>query len=112
MGRLIEFPLEDGGHILVEVETVISGQGISPASRPSEIIEKANKSFEAAIATVKPIATAIIGKIRELQDPPDETEVEFGLKLSAEAGAVLASAGVEANYKVTLTWKRTEKKNE
>ncbi len=34
----------------------------------------------------------------------------FGLKMNAEAGAVIASGGVEANYKVTLTWKREEKK--
>jgi len=38
-------------------------------------------------------------------------EVEFGLKMSAEAGAVVAAAGAEANYKVTLTWKREQKKS-
>lgn len=30
--------------------------------------------------------------------------------LSAEAGAIIAAATTEANYKVTLTWKREEKK--
>jgi len=29
--------------------------------------------------------------------------------MNAEAGAVVAAAGVEANYKVTLTWRREEK---
>ena len=29
-----------------------------------------------------------------------------GIKLSAAAGTVLASSGLEANFKVTLTWTR------
>ena len=36
--------------------------------------------------------------------------MEFGLKMNAEAGAVVAAAGAEANHKVTLTWKREQKK--
>jgi len=37
--------------------------------------------------------------------------VEFGLKMSGQAGSVVvASVGAEAHYKVTLTWKREEKK--
>ena len=36
--------------------------------------------------------------------------MEFGRKLNAQAGAFIAAAGTEANYKVTLTWKREEKK--
>jgi hypothetical protein len=32
--------------------------------------------------------------------------VEFGIVLSAEAGAVLAAASAAANYKVTMNWKK------
>jgi hypothetical protein len=39
---------------------------------------------------------------------PDEVQVEFGLTLSANVGAVLVAAGsAGANYKVTLKWNRT-----
>jgi NTP-dependent ternary system trypsin peptidase co-occuring protein len=31
--------------------------------------------------------------------------VQFGIVLSAEAGAVLAAASAGANYTVTMTWK-------
>jgi hypothetical protein len=34
-------------------------------------------------------------------------QVEFGLILSAEVGAVLAAASATANYKVTMIWKRS-----
>jgi len=59
---------------------------------------------------IRPAAQTIIQKLRALHDPPDEIEVEFGLKLNAQVGAFIAAAGTEANYKVTLTWKREEKK--
>ncbi|HHS97503.1 MAG TPA: hypothetical protein ENK08_06330 [Chloroflexi bacterium] len=107
MKRLIEFPLEDGGTILVEVE-MPEGTGMVPAAR-GEVVQRAQQTFEAALEKVRPAAQAIIKKLRALHDPPDEIEVEFGLKMSAEAGAVIAATGVEANYKVTLTWKREAK---
>ena len=104
MKRLVEFPLEDGGSILVEVD-VPEEPGMVPAAR-GEVVQRAQQTFETALDRVRPAAQAIIGKLRDLHDPPDEIEVEFGLKMSAEAGALVAAAGAEANYKVTLTWKR------
>ncbi len=105
MKRLVEFPLERGGSILVEVDVGESEEGgIVPAARPGEIAAKATQSFEEALEQVKPAANAIITKLRSLSDTPDEVEVQFGLKLSAEAGAIVASAGIEANYTVTLKW--------
>ncbi len=108
MKKLVEFPLEDGGTILVEVD-VPEEMGMVPAARGLDVSDKARQTFEAAMDKVRPAAQVIIGKLRTLHDPPDEIEVEFGLKMSAEAGAIFAAGGVEANYKVTLTWKRETK---
>ena len=56
------------------------------------------------------MASGLVGNLRAIGDaagnPPDEVQVEFGLILSAEAGAILAAASATANYKVTMTWKR------
>jgi len=106
MKRLIEFPLEGGGSILVEVD------GIEPAIRvrgstPMQIAEKATQTFESSLERIKPAAAAIISNLRKMADQPEQVSVEFGIKLSAEAGVVLATTGVEANFKVTLLWKRS-----
>lgn len=37
---------------------------------------------------------------------PDEIEVSFGVRLTAEAGAVIAKGGVEAHLDVTVRWAR------
>jgi hypothetical protein len=110
MKRLVEFPSGTGEAILVEVEDVgLSGEtrrGLSP----SAVVERAQTSFEDALEKAKPMATSLVGKLRAIGnatgDPPDEVQVEFGIVLSAEAGAVLASASAGANYKVTMTWKQ------
>jgi hypothetical protein len=101
---LIEFPLQDGGSMLVELDEPTPEGGVVKAARPGEIAEKAKETFEDALDKIKPAAQSIIAKLRSLHDEPDEIGVEFGIKLSAAAGAFIASAGVEANYKVTLKW--------
>jgi len=103
MKRLVEFPLEDGTSMLVEIEEPDQG-GLVKASRSDNVVAKAYQTLEKSLEKVKPAAQFVIQKLRELHDAPDEVQVSFGLKLSAEAGAVLASGGVEANYIVTLKW--------
>jgi len=104
--RLVEFPSEEGQVVVVEVEDM--GIGGRRGLSPSNMVERAHTSFDEAMDRARPIATGIISKVRSLSDPPDEVEVEFGLSLSAEAGAVLAAASTEAHYKVTLTWRREQ----
>jgi hypothetical protein len=36
--------------------------------------------------------------------------VEFGLTLKADAGIVITKVGTEANFKVSLKWKREKQK--
>lgn len=110
MKQLIEFPLEDGSTMLVEVEDPVTAgrASVGPVrgAHPVEMAERAQQTFEASLEKLKPAASAIIAKLRELGDQPEQVAVEFGIKLSGTAGVVLASTGVEANFKVTLTWKR------
>src|SRR4051812_45796082 len=102
---MIEFPLEGGGTILMEVELDEDEQdGMVPAARPGEIAAKANQTFEQALEQIKPGAEAIRNKLLSMSSKPDEIQVTFGLKMSAQAGAFIAAAVVEANYTVQLKW--------
>jgi hypothetical protein len=78
----------------------------------SAVVEHAQTSFEDALEKARPMASSLVAKLRAIGDaaghPPDEVQVEFGLILSAEAGAVLAAASAGANYKVIMTWKRPQ----
>jgi len=103
MKRLVSFPLDDGETILVEVNELENG-GMELAT-PTTVIEKAQYTFGQALDKIKPIAETIIDKLRDLRHRPDEVQVTFGVKLTAEAGALIAAASAEGNYEIVLTWK-------
>lgn len=104
--RLVEFPLDQGGSIVVEVDEPGATAGLERAGRPGEIVERASASFGAALEHIKPAAAEIIAKLRSLVDAPDEVAVEFGVKLNGKLGiAVVAATEAEANFKVVMTWR-------
>ena len=70
MKRIVEYDLEDGGTILVEVDVPESG-GFERVSRTDEVT-RASITFDKALDQVKPVAQKIIGKLRDITDPPDE----------------------------------------
>lgn len=111
MKQLIEFPFKNEGSILVEVDEPQPEGGVAPAARTGEIIFKASRNFEAALGKIKFVAEAIINELHGLSYKPDKAEVEFGVKLNADAGAIIASTGAEANFRVTLTWDRHNKES-
>ena len=108
MKRMVEVPLDDGGSMLVEVELDEEEQdGMVPAARAGEMATKATQTLQEALEQVRPGAEAVVAKLREMSARPDEMEVTFGLKMSAEAGAFIASASTEANFSVLLRWNRS-----
>jgi len=108
VSALVEFPLEGGGTVLVRVDEAQSqGGSVTRGSTPREVVTQAAETFESALARLQPVAAAIVAKLRDVADPPDEVEVEFGITLSAELGVIVSRAGGEANFRITLRWQRT-----
>jgi hypothetical protein len=107
MKSVIEYNLEDGGTVLVEVDVEDEiAEDLVPAASPDEIVAKARITFEKALGGIEPVAKAVIAKVRALDVRPDEYGVQFGLKLTGEAGFIIASASGEANFTVSLTWRK------
>jgi hypothetical protein len=107
MKQLFEFPLEHhGSSITVEIEEAGTEQGVDRAGLGDQVIKRATQSFEAALDKMKPVVNAVMSKLQELTSSMDEVGLEFGLKMSAKAGIVLAAGDVEANFKVSLKWKK------
>ena len=107
MSVLIRVPLDRGGSIIVEADEEVQPSETLPAGRVGDAVADAQRTFEAALESVVDLAETMLGKSREASGP-DEINVEFGLKVSAEAGAIIAKAGGEANFKLTLGWKSAE----
>ena len=114
MANFVEFPLEGGGTILIEVvgdaktQTGFTRAGV--ADTVKDVAEKANQTFDAAMENVRKSSNLLVSKLRGLSEPPDEMEVVFSLKASGELGNIaVGKGGAEANYSVRLKWKKEEK---
>jgi hypothetical protein len=108
MARLAKFVLPDGNSIVAEVddESFDSSRVMRGGAIASDVVVKANESFETALDRVRWAAEGLLDRLTSLASPPDEVEVEFGVKLNAETGAVIAKASTEANFKINLKWTR------
>lgn len=89
---------------MVEADDPVGGGRAVQVSRMDDILE-ADQSLEKAIEKIKPAAEAVLSRLRSLAVKPDEISVDFGIKLSAKAGALIAATAAEANFQVSLKWK-------
>ena len=104
MPQFIRYTLEDGSELLIEAS---GSEGGVVRAGIGEKIETAKTSFDAALDSVRLSALQIRRKLHDVQ--ADEVEVKFGLKATGEIGNnmfAVGKAGIEANYEVTLKWKK------
>ena len=87
---LIDFPSEGG---LIDV-----------TSRPDVLAERSASAIDAAMGTIHEFADRVQSTVSRLVVRPAEVDVEFGIKLDAEAGALIAKTRIEAHIVVTLKW--------
>jgi hypothetical protein len=104
--QLVEFPLDGGGSVFVEVDDREGAAGYVRAGRPGDLAAKAEETFDAAVGVVRTVATRLVGQVQEMGAAlqPDEVEVQFGICFSGRVGAVIAATEGEAQVTVTLRW--------
>ncbi len=102
MAELVRFSGPEGASLLVEVED--DGPGLELISRDPDGVVQAGRRLEDALAAVRPAIRSVVDSVRSLA--PDEYEVEFGMKLNAESGVVIAKTAVEGHFTVRIHWNR------
>ena len=113
--KLVKFQLDDDDESFVYVEVDEKLPVSSNEDEDEELIgigdevaQQAKPTLGKALSSIKPVANAIIKKVQDLNQPADAVEVKFGIKMSGELGAVIASGSAEVNYEITLKWNKTE----
>lgn len=104
MAYLVEFPLQESEDTVVVEMDDDQLVGFAPAAvSPGEIAARATESFESAVESLLPPLRSLGDRMKQLA--PDELTVAVGVKLTTEAGVIVAKAAAEANFTVTLKWK-------
>jgi hypothetical protein len=91
----------DGEAVYLEVEE--QEMGLQHAGGDERV---APRTLEEALDRIRPIANAVIQKINSIDIVPDELEVKFGIKLSADANIIVSKTSAEANFEFKLVWKK------
>ena len=79
--------------------------GLQPVSRtPEELAAKSAEAMDQAMVAIHAMAQRVRKTTEGLASRPDSLQVQFGIKLTAEAGAIVSKVSGEAALQVTLAW--------
>lgn len=102
---IVRMPLEGGGSILFEGVTGIPESPVK-AGRLGTAVGELPSTLQATLGPVRDAARVMLGQLR--QAGPDEIEVEFGVDLAAQAGAVITKAETGCHVTVRMVWRNDE----
>jgi hypothetical protein len=99
--QLVEFDVEDGASVLVEMDE--EDPGFERVGRSDRAAAKAAEALGTAIDAVLPAARLMVEKAQTISPHTSEVEVEFGVRLTATAGAAaIAAASGEGHFQVRV----------
>jgi hypothetical protein len=103
---LVEFltDAEGDGVLVFEVDPAQVADDLVLATGDLEkITERARMTLEEALAKLKPPLQKVVDLFKDLS--PDETVIEFGLKVGGETGLIIAKGNAEVNILVRMSWR-------
>ncbi|MGO4191860.1 CU044_2847 family protein [Arthrobacter sp. YAF17] len=86
----------------VLVEAADNSFGVERPARNEQGITDAGRRLEDALSAVRPAATAAAEVLKEVG--AERLEVQFGVKLAGQAGAIIAQNCSEAHFVVTMSF--------
>ncbi|QDQ11379.1 CU044_2847 family protein [Streptomyces spectabilis] len=101
-GGLVEYTTDSGARVVVALDpddldgVRLVARGDGPA--------RAAHTFEATLDSARAAAEAALRVFRDGTLKPDTVEIEFGVRMTAEAGAVLVKGSAEGHLLVRLSW--------
>jgi hypothetical protein len=85
--------------------------GVQHAARGSQMLEaNVEKAINQAMGTINVMAHRVSQTVEAIGDKarPDEAEVDFGINLDVESGAVIAKTSLGAQLAIKLKWNIAE----
>lgn len=111
MKRIIEVTMDDNSKLYFEADDGMfyaEDQLIAPVSYTGDTIKKAQDYIDGSINQIKTFVKKITSSINKSEIAPDEFELEFSIKLSAEAGIIISSFESEAGIGIKMKWTKEE----
>jgi hypothetical protein len=95
----------NNGVVRFEVGAYTSpAEGEVEAARTQDVLTKVKDVLDDAGRTIRAVGEQVTECVAEMQRKPNELEVEFGVRVDGEVGAVVATLGSGAHFSVKLRW--------
>lgn len=122
MATITTIELDDGSLLRVETGTPTGAPTSTPRApadpyepigrpRPAQTVvgaaDTAADTLRDAVDRVRPAVQDVVDSLRAMPRRPDRITLEFGVKVTAEAGVVLARTAAEAHFTVGVEWETT-----
>lgn len=111
MATITTIELDDGSLLRVETATPTAPRRTADGAyepigrpRPAETVGSAADTLRDAVDRVRPAVQDVVDSLRAMPSRPDRITLEFGVKVTAEAGVVLARTAAEAHFTVGVEW--------
>ena len=101
--RIVTYQIDEDTSVAMEVANSFKAEGTEECG-VGDVVKKSKETFESALNVIKPLASKTITKIREMETPPSEVNVEFGLKIDLVGNLVVTSSKVESNINISMKW--------
>jgi len=89
-----------------ELDSPPAGQEVRVGDAGELVVEVDETLTDVLETRVKPAAEKIVAALRQVS--PKEITVEFGIKITGEAGAIFTKAGVEGHFTIKMKWDRAQ----
>ncbi|GHH12508.1 CU044_2847 family protein [Streptomyces gardneri] len=90
--------------VLVRIREAEDADAVTRVGRGARAAVQASRTLDQMLDAVRPVAESFVSRFTQMENPPDEIGLEFGISLTAGADVVIATTGTEANFTVTLNW--------
>jgi len=87
---IVEFPMEAGVRAI--------------ARTPADLAAKSSEAIDDAMGTISEMSRRFKDTVEQMPARPSQVEITFGIKLTAEVGAIISKVGGEAALEVRLLW--------
>lgn len=82
--------------------------GLQEVARRGGLVEAASGKFQQALGSLADLVSAMEQSVGRMAQRPDKIEMEFRASLSGECDLWIVSGDGEAEFKVKLTWGKSE----
>lgn len=108
MADLIKIQLNNGMSIYLETDQIDESDDLLDPVTGNRVIQRTKAFLAETFEQIKEFSSGISESIDRMDFRPDELEVEFAVKFSADAGIIISSVGTEANITVKMKWEKAK----